>query len=321
MNLAEAMDRAIRALRLEDAEFERLDDVRVRKLEEQIGPPPLTRETLPPPGEFQRFPEFIALGAPVRPNWDAPTVPVLVAHVAMGPRTWNVLLSQNTRLFVTRVATGEITTFRPFYDSPHRKEYVPSGGGEAPSYLDTAIEYGVRVADVKRFLPASWHGNALAVTATCYDQISNTVETRSSGSPLDEEPEAPAAPSSFVRPLSTRPLEDVQLDAPTSPVALKDLRFTCGFRLPKSAVRTAPPTSDSQARLSLVTLALVKLDDNRPVLLNAWVRASEAGDQVSGSFHLDAASASPDRPVQGKYMSYLIVGNRMIGPRPIDVLP
>lgn len=319
MELPEAKERAIRALRLDDAEFDRVDDARLLDLSEVIGPPKLTPDTLPRPGAEKRFPEFIAIGGPTLPNWEHPSVPVLVACVISGMRTWNVDEKLNTRLFVTRLATGEVATFRPFYDSPRADPLPPSGSGDPPSSLKNSIQYGVSVANIKAFLPSSWQGEALAVTATYYDQLSNTVLLHSAAPPSAAMMSLPTKPSDGVVSASTPPGEEVEFEAPPHPVLLKDLILKCGIRLSKEEIVAIP--REPGGYLCPISIAFVRLDDKNPVVLNLWIHVQPDGEHLRGAFQVRVAAVALPRPVKGTYMAYLIAGTRMRGPCALEILP
>jgi hypothetical protein len=233
-------------------------------------------------------------------------------------RTWNVNQNLNTRFFASRLATGEVTTFRPFYDSPRADPLPPSGSGDPPPSLRNSIEYGVSVADIKAFLPATWQGEALAVTATYFDQLSNTVLLRAAGAASSAEVSFPTKPSDGVVSVATPPVEDLDFEGPSVPVPLKDLILNGGIRLPKDEIAVTP--RESGGHLCPVSVAFLRLDDKHPVVLNLWIPAQAEGERVVGAFQVQVAAAALSRPLSGKYMAYLIASTRMRGPCPIEIV-
>ncbi|MCY2987098.1 MAG: hypothetical protein NTY19_04420 [Planctomycetota bacterium] len=299
--MSNIQDRAARLIALpESGDYFKFTDDRQRDLQNLLSGLFLDEPDTPSP--------LLALSAPARVDLDEQTnIPVLVASIASGLRSWQVNFTTNLHVFVRDSSSGKLRVAEPLVNMRRGKVPLLSGKGDPPDKLD-AISWsaGVNWFDLQAKVPQTYAKGQIAVTAVAHDVRSNSVvmELDSAKSP----PDVPLpAPQPYVRPVVDKsPISTAQ-------VALTGALIRISAPIPGNSVRDLA----SEHPLCSLNVVLIQLDEKPviiPVTTPAQRRPDADGKQVwRAAFEVDLPAAA-ETQLAGEYQVYVDLGDELIGP-------
>ena len=326
---------AVQLLALPDADYFTLSEERELALRFRMAelfiPDPLTL----PPGVSQRDESnaFIALGAPRVIDLDEETdLPILLATFEDGQRRWEVKDELNTRILCMNLGTGHVQTEILFVRPKRMLTITPSRQGSAPDAVNAAALYAnVRVRPgLRQLLEIPWTPARYALAVIGFDLPSNTVFTELRSAVAKTKEISPQHASAFVRLADagaqtgrdTASRVTVSLPATVAFKAPLPIQITVG--LPRDRVALVPAVAPAGQHLLRMSLLFVQRDVEYPPQIDLAVPANvltsvEGRQVVHVSFALDACGALPEHTFSGEYQVYLMVGDRIVGPRLLNI--
>lgn len=329
---------------------EQLKEALAEALRGDEGPPAPPSADDPVPAE-----PVLALGAPARVVVEGAVeaaeevrqdLPILIGGRTTGLRDWQVDAVQNLRALVVDLETGALRTRRAILTHKRTRTRPPSGSGPRPEPFHAAtwsIELR-HITDMRARYDLAWRPGRLAITAIEYDLRSNTaVVARVSALPEEERslparpaPRLPSAALTRAEAHAATPALEGDGGAFTVPERVEaeaPIPFEARVRLPVSGAALIPrlvpeaegddEPAEADERLLAVSVLAIALDAEAPLQLDLAVPATLSGDPsaptAEAAFGLDLRSALA--PGSGTYQVYLVAGERVVGPQPLEVTP
>jgi hypothetical protein len=290
--------------------------------------------------------EGLALGAPREVDVShRETLPVIAVSVESGRREEEVDFKRNWFLAAVDLGSGRVLAGPAFRIPAGKRPFRARNGEPEEPPMDPAMAEarvtGCYCFDLREAVDLPWRSGVVAVTLFSYDWVSNTALVTLVGgtapAPTAEAPsQEPPLESGLVATYGrTRQspavaglgvaLSSAPGPAGTGPGLQGAFRVTAG-----APVRSrADSMEDRHAAAPLaavpVTVALVRLNRNRPRLLEMQVPVSTPppvgeGSEVEGFFTLASLTAIEPPLVGGEYQAYAIVDRHVAGPERL-VLP